>query len=289
MLPAKSIAVSFRAAHPRTLRNALCLALAAHLLSGCSDQPDQGLFEGTAAQEAIKKVSEKLKAPVRVFKIVIRPGKLTIQVQSSVSPRQLNELTYDDSSELAGLIFPVVSAPRVVSPDLINPNLEENLFNLAQVNLRAVPAAVGEAVRRLALVGGGAAQSVTIQRQVRILPDISSGDVQWVIAVRGPSESASATTDAQGRLVHVDLRNTGRAQTLDYTQDAEMLADTIGRIREQFGSGSIYRKINVSRTYIAVMVRDAENPQETRKYMCDLSGIRQDLIDSMRIKVPRSF
>jgi hypothetical protein len=288
MLPAKFIAVFFRAARPRALRNALCLALAAHLLSACSDKPDQGLFEGTAAQEAIKKVGEKLKPPVRVLKIVISPENLTIQVQNPAARRLVLEYTYDDSSELAGLIFPVVSGPKTVSPSLLNPNLEENLFNLDQVNLSALPAATGEAVQRLALDGGGAVKSVTIERQVRILPDISSGDVQWEIAVRGPSESGSAFADAQGRIGHLDLSGTRRAQTVDYTQDTELLTDAITRIRNQFGAGPNYLKITVSKLSVGFKMRDPDNPNETRTFSCDLNGFQRDLLDVMQVKIPKN-
>lgn len=185
------------------------------------------------------------------------------------------------------MLFPSVVGPTPVRLHLINPNLEENLFNLDQVDLSAVPTAVRYAVQRVALDGGGAVQSIKIQRHIRILPQPSSGDIEWRIAVGGPRESATAYADAQGNVTHLDLTGTRRAETLDYTQDAQTLADAIGRIRDQFGAGPIYKKISVSRLSVGVTVRDPNDPKETHGYTCDLNGIHGSLVEGLQLKMPK--
>ena len=288
MLVVRSLMATFCPTRSPCLRNALCLSLGLILFASCARKTTQTLFEGAAAQEAIKKLSEKLRSPVRVLKIEIKPATVTIQVQDPAAPGHVNEYTYRNFTGLAALILPAVSGPTAVQLSLINPKLEENLFNLDEVNLGAVPAAAREAVRRVALDGGGAVETISIQRQLRIIPAPSSGDVQWTLAVRGPRESASAYADAQGRIDHLNLSGTRRAETLDYTQDAAMLADAIGRIRTAFGSGPVYTHISVSRLSIGFTVRDEKNPKETRKYSCDISAIRHSLLDTLNFKVPKS-
>jgi hypothetical protein len=262
--------------------------VAAILCSSCSQKPKQTLFEGNAAQDAARKIGEKMSGPMRVLKIEITYATLSIQVQDPAQPTHINEYTYRNLAGLPALILPAVAGPTPVRLSLINPNLEENLFNLDQVDLSTVPTAVREAVRRVALDGGGAAQSITIQRHIRILPQPSSGDVEWNIAVSGPRESATAYADAQGNVTHLDLSGTRRAETLDYTQDAETLADAIGRIRNQFGAGPIYKQISVSRLSVGFTVRDPNDPKENRGYSCNLNGIYGSLTDALQLKMPKN-
>jgi hypothetical protein len=285
---AKSVMIYFSPTRSRLFRNAFCVGVAAIWCLSCSQRPKQSLFEGNAAQDAARKIGEKMSGPVRVLKIEITYATLSIQVQDSAQPTHVNEYTYRNLTGLPALILPAVAGPTPVKLSLINPNLEENLFNLDQVNLSAVPTAVREAVRRVALDGGGAVQSITIQRHIRILPQPSSGDVEWKIAVSGPRESATAYAGAQGNVTHLDLSGTRRAETLDYTQDAETLADAVGRIRDQFGAAPIYKQISVSRLSVGFTVRDPNDPKETHGYSCNLNGIYGSLTEALQLKMPKN-
>jgi hypothetical protein len=287
MLITKSIAVMFRPTRS-SMRNCVCLWLAAMLSSSCSAKPDENFFEGTASHEAVTKLSGKMRSPVRVLSIEIKPMTLTMQVQDPAAPSQVNEYTYRNLTGVSSMILPAIVGPTPVRLNLINPNLEENLFNLDEVNLNAVPVAVREAVQQVALDGGGAVQSITIQRHIFILPQRSSGDVEWRIAVAGPRESATAYANAQGSITRLDLSGTRRAETLDYTQDAEMLGDAIKRIRNQFGAGPVYNHISVSRLSVGFTVRDSSNPNETHGYGCDLNGIHLGMADALQLKIPKS-
>jgi hypothetical protein len=287
MLVTKSIAVIFRLMRS-SLRNGLCLCLGATLFSSCLPKANQSLFDGTASQEAVRKLSAKMASPVRVLSIEIKPMTLTMQVQDPAAPGQVNEYTYRNLAGVPSMILPTIEGPTPVRLSLINPNLEENLFNLDEVNLNAVPTAIRDAVQRVALDGGGTVQSITIHRHIFILPQRSSGDVEWRIAVAGPRESATAYADAQGSITRLDVSGTRRAETLDYTQDVEMLADAIGRIRNRFGAGPIYNHMSVSRINVGFTVRDSNNPNETHGYGCDLNGIHLGMTDALQLKIPKS-
>jgi hypothetical protein len=287
MLVAKFIAVAFSPTRSPGLRSALCLPLAAILFSGCSPKASQSLFVGTAAQEAVKKLSSKIGSPARVLSIEIKPATLTMQVQDPAAPSQVNEYTYRVLAGLSALVGPSIAGPKPVRLNLINPNLEENLFDLTQVNFAAVAETVREAARRVALDGGGVAKTVHIQRRVGILPP-SSGDVEWVIFVGGPRESASAHANAQGQIRRLDLGGTRRAQTLDYTKDSQTLLETIAGIRDQFGSEPIFNHFRVTRLGVAFSVRDSKDSNEIHEYNCDLNGVRRSFDAATIFKIPRS-
>jgi hypothetical protein len=281
-----SAAATFHLKYLRSWRQAVCLVLGTLSLSSCSQKTGQSLFVGASSQEAIAKLSEKLRAPVRVLKIEIRPETLAIQVQDPAARTQVNEYTFRKLPGVIAMIVPAVTGPRPVRLNLINPNLKENLFDLGEVNFAAVPGTVREAERRLALDGGGTAQSILIQRRVGILPP-SSGEIEWDIAVAGPRESASAYADAQGRIRRFNLDGTFRAQTLDYTKDSKALTEAIGLIRDQFGSEPVFNHFSVSRLYVSFSVRDSKDSNEIRGYNCNLNGIRLGMNDALNIKFPK--
>ena len=273
---------------PRWLRPAFCVCIGLFLFTSCARKREQSFFEGKTAQEAVLKLSEKMTSPVRMLSVEITPMTLTIQVQDPAAPGQVNKYTYRKLTGLSAVLLPTVVGPKPVRLNLINPRLEENLFDLSKVNFGAVPQTVGDAVRRVALEGGGAVQTINIQRQIRILPE-ASGDIEWDIFIGGPRESASAYADEQGRLQRFNLDGTRRAQTLDYTKDGKTLLDTIVDIREKFGSDPIFNYFRVSRLDVAFEVRDSKNLDKTHGFNCNLNGIRPSLDDAMNIKFPNGM
>lgn len=281
-------AAAIRPEQVRFWSHRLGLILGPLLLANCSLKAAPSLFEGTASQEAVAKLTEKLKAPARVLKIDIQPETLSIQVQDPAAPTQVNEYTYRKLSGLTAMIVPTVTGPKPVRLSLINPNLEENLFDLGSVNFAAVAETVREAERRVALDGGGKVRTILIQRRVGILPP-SSGDVEWDISVGGPRESASAYADAQGRIRRVNLDGTLRAQALDYTKDGKALAEAVAQIRDQFGSDPVFNHFSVSRLNVSFSARSSKDSSETRSYTCNLNGVRLGMNDSLNIKLPKSM
>lgn len=268
-------------------RAALALLPALFFFASCAPRPSQNLFQGTGCQDAVKKISEKTKGRSRALNVEIKADKLTIQLQDPAAPTHVDEYTYRKLPGLLGMFLPDVTGPTAIRLNLINPNLEENLFDLDQVDFAAVPTTAADAVRRVALDGGGTVDTITIQRKIRILPAPSSGDVEWHVGVHGPRESATAYADAKGRITHLDLSGTQRAKTLDYTKDSVMLTEAIDRIRSSFGSDAIYNHFAVSRLNVGFTVRDEKDPKATQNYSCDISAIRQSVLDSM-FKMPKS-
>ncbi len=230
------------------------------------------LLEGKNAAEAVAKLSEKLKPPVRVFTIEIDTTSVRLQVQDPAAPTRINEYTYTLRSGADALRgAEAISGPTPVQLHLINPRLEENLFDLTNVNLAAVPETIREALRR-AKVEDGAVREITIRRQV-LLND--SGPVQWEMSVRSPRESAVAYADAQGKIRRLDLSETTRARTMDLTQGGEMLIEAIGQIREQFGTSPVFKSFSISTRTVGIRIRDPKNPADDVGHYWDINGIQK--------------
>lgn len=252
----------------------MCLGAVLVLLVGCTGKTPIFFETGTAAAAA-EQLAVKLSHPVRVLQIKITPGSLSMQVQDAGAPSHVNEYRWRPG------IFskrPSVSGPHPVQLNLINPKLEENLFNLDEVNLTTVPAAVQEALKQTALEGGGAVERIEIKRRVSIIPAPQSGDVQWTISVRSPRETATAYANSQGRVNRVDLDGTERAKTVDFTAGGVLLEQTVGKMRESFGGNKpVFVELKISPSRIWFRVRGLQPPHEIKKQICDLSGLRDDV------------
>ena len=222
------------------------------------------LFEGNGAAEAVTKLATRLKTPVRVYEIEITAKSIVLEVQDPAAPTHINEYLYVGRSGAE-----TISGPTPVKLSLINPRLEENLFDLTEVNFAAVPETIAEALRR-AKVEGGAIEEITIRRQV-LLND--SGPVQWEMSVRSPRESALAYADAKGKIRRLDLSQTTRAQTMDLTQGGEMLAEAVAQIREQFGTGPVFKSFSISTKSLGFKTRDPKNPAGEVGHYWDINGI----------------
>ncbi len=247
----------------------LSVALIPHLAAAAETAT---LLEGKNAADAVVKLTEKLKTPVRVLVIEIEPTTLRLQVQDSAAPTHVDEYKYAQRPGVLALLGEAaVSGPEPVKLSLINPRLEENLFTITDVNFAVVPETLREALARVK-VEGGAMQSITIRRQLLLN---QSGPVEWSIYVRGPRESATAYADAAGRIRRLDLSGTTRAETLDLTRGGEMLTEAIATIRDQFGTGPIFKSFGISTKSVSFKIRDQKKPTDSVGHYWDINGIHK--------------
>jgi hypothetical protein len=263
--------------HMNILPVSLSLALACSL-SFALTAPTVGaaeaksLFEDKGVANAIGKLTEKMKAPVRVLVIEIKPTILTLQVQDPAAPTHINEYKYARRPGVLALLGDAaVSGPEPVKLSLINPRLEENLFTLTDVNFAAVPETIREALKRVK-VEGGVVEGITIRKQLLLN---QSGPVEWSIYVRSPRESATAYADAAGKIHRLDLRGTTRAETLDLLQGGEMLNEAIAQIREQFGASPVFTSFSISTKSVSFKMRNPKDRADVVGHYWDINGIHQ--------------
>ena len=249
-------------------------------LAGCRpDTSTKSLFDANVAQEAAKKVAAKLKPPVRVLSIEITPSSLVLQAQDPSKPTHVDSYTYSVPSGMLGAFgADWVSGPEPVELNLINAKLEENLFNLDDVDLSRVAETAREAVERAALEDAGEVKSIRIQRRLYLLPAAHSGGVEWSLAISSGRESAGAIADAKGRIERMDLSQTRRAQTLNLLADGPRVAEGFARIREFFGPGAVLKRARISRGDISVIARKSgQPPQSAAAYRWNLNGLAESL------------
>ena len=263
---------------PTSLRKAALLSAVFAIvrfasLASAAEPETGGFLDGTGLADAVGKLAAKMKTPVRVFSIEIQATTVRMQVQDPAAPTHIDEYRFTRRPGLLALLGDSISGPTAVDPTLINPRLEENLFNLSAVDFNAAPNTLREAVRRTG-VEKGAVASITIRRQVLLN---ASGPVEWEIYIRGPRESASASADAQGKIVRVDLSGTTRAKTLDLTQGGEPLNEAVRQITEKFGDGPVFKSFRFETTTLGFSIRDPKNPAQAAHFYYEISGIQKSL------------
>lgn len=248
------------------------------VLAGCQREPEsKSLFDENAAQNAANKIIAKLKPPVRAFSIEITPSSMVLQAQDPSKPSHVDSYTYSVPPGMLGRLgLDWVSGPEPVELNLINARLEENLFNLDEVDFSQVAGTAREAVQRAALEDPGAVQRVRIQRRLYLLPTAHSGAVQWSLEISSGRESAEAFADAKGRIERMDLSQTRRAQTLDLLSDGSHVAQAFAQIHEFFGAGAVLKKASISRADISVVARKSgQQPQSAIPYRWNLNGLAE--------------
>jgi hypothetical protein len=259
-------------------RPLLCLTalLGVCALSGCDrDTASKSLFDANTAREGANKIIAKLKPPVRALSIQMTPSSLVLQAQDPSKPSHVDSYTYSiPSGTLGRLGVDWVSGPEPVELNLINASLEENLFDLDEVDFSSVAGTVHEAVQRAALEDPGAVTRIRIQRRLYLLPAARSGPVEWSLEIRSGRESAEAFADAKGRIGRMDLSQTRRAQTLDLLSDRPRVMEAFARIREFFGGGGVLKRARISRADVTITARKSgQPPQSAIPYRWNLNGL----------------
>ncbi|MDB6003303.1 MAG: hypothetical protein JWR15_290 [Prosthecobacter sp.] len=243
------------------------------VLAGCGRQKRVNLFEEGKAQEAMTEVAKKFALPAKVLNADITPLSLTIRVQDPAQPSHVDEYGLEHSYVLDDRYHHVsMSGPKPVQLSLINENLEENLFNLSDVNIASVAATAKAALERTALEGGGIT-SIHIQRRLFLIPVATCGEVEWEISVKSDREYATAHADAKGRITRLNLDGTNRAKNLNLHSDNKELPGIVAAMRETFGSTRGILKLFLNRNFLGFDARDPQKPKRLMSFTANLNGV----------------
>ena len=256
------------------------------LLTGCGgdvtlgrDVKQVNLFEGTAAQDAMTELSKRIGHPARALNVDITPLSLTVRVQDPAQPSHIDEYSLEHeywSYSYYHYHRVNLTGPKPVQLTLINENLEENLFDLSDVNIAGVAETSKSAVNRTALEGGAVA-SIHIQRHLFLIPSARCGDVEWEIHVKSDREYANAYADVKGRINRLNLDGTNRAKNLNLFADVKELQNIIGMMREVFGSTPGILKLHLNRNFLGFDARDPQRPKRLMSFTANLNGVLMGL------------
>ncbi|HKO07603.1 MAG TPA: hypothetical protein VJ487_07800 [Alphaproteobacteria bacterium] len=281
--------MSFR---PARLVRAGCLVAALALVGGCRiGAADPPFFETDQAQHALDVLKGKIDHPIRALDVEISRDSFSIEVQDPVLPTHIDKWTYS-RDRLAMRDFHLgdwyinwenTSGPTPVELNLINPRLEENLFDLGDVDFAAMTRLSQAAIKRAALEDPGAIDKMQIARQLILIPTARSGDVAWTVEVRSPRERASMIADAKGNIRRVNLDGTLRAQTVNMYEGGKPLADAVAEIARLWGTEPSIEIFRFATTYVWFLARDLDDATKERWYNASLNGVYEPLGD---ISVP---
>ena len=241
------------------------------------DQHQVNLFAGTAAKEAITELSKKIGHPARALDVDITPLSLIVRVQDPAQPSHIDEYGFEHIYGFNGYIHSVhIYGPRPVQLTLINENLEENLFDLNEVNIAGTPEVSKSALDRTALEGGAVA-AIHIQRHLFLIPSAHCGDVEWQIHVKSDREYADVYADAEGRINRLNLDGTNRAKNLNLFADVKDVQYIVGMMREVFGSTPGILKLHLNKNFLGFDARDPQKPKRLMSFTANLNGVLMGL------------
>jgi hypothetical protein len=138
-------------------------------------------------REALEAALSQLraKAPGKLLRLEIRPNQLLMQAEDQGAPGTVVELRYRDGKVSAPEQATVVGKGR----------LADNLFELSDVKLEAIPELAQKAVRRVD-PENGAVELVLVRRA---LPE--SDDVRLRVYVDSPRQSGYIDADRTGQVL----------------------------------------------------------------------------------------
>lgn len=153
------------------------------------------LYDGTGMQDAIAKFKEKIGGRVKALTLTTYSPKYSggfavLQAQDPQKPENIDSYEYKNDGTVTG------PTPVTVSG---SGKLEDNLFDLDEVNFAATPALAKEAVSRLNIEGG----EVHIMVIRRNLP--FSKDIRWHVSVEGTRRKGFADADKNGVIKEAKL------------------------------------------------------------------------------------
>ena len=221
----------------------------------------------------------------RVLRIEIEADAVAIEAQDPRNRSHVDRWRYG-ATRLVGVV-PVtrLTGPQPVALQLINPDLEANLFDLDAVDFSAAPKLFAAAVARVKLQDPAAVTRVEIARQTFILPRPSSGDVRWTVRVGSAREHAEVYANAQGAIVGMNVGETQRAKTLNLLDEPALAADAAAAFSRAVGTGAVLTAIGIDERSVSFrtniqdqgMARIGFNLPATASYGWDLSGLHRGL------------
>lgn len=223
------------------------VVLVAHLVGAWGIGQPKSLFEDQGAiASAIAELIEKFGPMPRVLSIRVDERQVEIEAQDRTNPRHINRYGLRRiAPNKIGVNWEKLSGPTPVQLNLTNPNIEQNLFNLADVNIGVTDLLIREAIEQTALEDKARVIAMEISRQVYLLPKPSNGDIVWTVRVASERENASVAADKSGAIVSLDLSQTLRAKELNLLARPELLAEAAKAFEAKMGRDAILTRVGI--------------------------------------------
>jgi hypothetical protein len=252
---------------------ALGLVLFPAVLASCGLGEPISMLTNQAFEQAVAVLQLQISPRRRALRIDIDDGDFTIQMQDPGALNHIDAWTRFSTGVMNTVHWEGTDGPRAVEPTLINPKLEENLFNLSNVDFAAWPKLAQAAIERAGLQDPARVIRVNIQRRIFLIPAPSNGDVRWTLDVSSGRERASIFANAKGVITGGNFDGTLRAQNLDMYKGGKPLADAVAEIRTTMGAGPSIRRFNFSNQHLWFTGSSPTYPGKVGEWKWNLNGM----------------
>jgi hypothetical protein len=180
----------------------------------------------------------------RVIKIEVDPDVVTIEAQDPHNLKHVNR--WRCVNRVLGFIpMRWVMGPEAVDLQLLDPELEANLFDLDAVVFSGTSKLKKAAIERAHIEDAAVVTHMEIARQTIILPRPTSGDIRWTLHIRSDREHADIFANAQGVIIGADLSGTQRAKSLNLFKEPQLMVDAAAEFRAALGAEPVLTAVGM--------------------------------------------
>src|SRR5437667_7590142 len=223
----------------------LCALVSAALLGSCSTAKASFLNNESDLQQALEELRKIIGDYPRVLKIEVDADAVAIEAQDVKNLRHIDRWQYENR-RLGPFSMRRVRGPQAVQPQLLDPDLEANLFDLDAVDFSATARLQSAATKRAGIREPALVTHMEIARRTIILPKPVAGDIIWTLFIKSDREHAAIFANPQGAIVGADLAGTERAKSIDLFREPELAADAASAFRASIGTAPVITVVGVN-------------------------------------------
>ena len=198
----------------------------------------------TELSQGISQLRSAIGSHPRVLRVEIDPHAVTIEAQAPNNPKHVNRWRCFDHI-LRFVPIPWVIGPEPVDLQLLDPDLEANLFDLDSIAFPEFSKLKQAAIKRAGIEDAAVVTHMEIARQIYIVPQLTAGDIRWTLRIASAREHAQVFADAQGVIKGSDLSGTQRAKTLNLIKEPELIGEAAAAFRDNLGTGAILTEVRI--------------------------------------------
>jgi hypothetical protein len=271
---------SLRSSHMKVLSAMVGVTV----IVACGSAEASFLDNETELGQAIPALRSAIGNHPRVLKIEVDPDIVTVEAQDSRNPEHVNR--WQCVNRVLGFIpMRWVTGPEAVDLQLLDPDLEANLFDLNAVDFSAMSKLEKAAIEHAQMQDAAVVTSMEIARQTFLVPRPTSSDIRWTLHITSGREHADVFASAQGVITGADLSGTQRAKSLNLFKEPDLMVDAAKAFRAAIGAEPILTGVGIEEKMVSfgTNIRDTGfgkligDMPATCSYSWDLDGLIQRL------------
>jgi hypothetical protein len=239
------------------MKFAFTLASVVFIISWGENSQAGFVDNGTELSQAIPALRSAIGNHPRILRIEVQPNDVIVEAQDPNNLKHVNRWRYVNHIGILPIRW--VFGPEPVDLQLLNPDLEANLFDLDTVAFAETEKLGKAAIEHARLQDAAVITRMEIERQTYILPKPSSGDVRWTLHIASGREEAEVYANARGDIIGADLSSTQRAQTLNLYKEPDLVVDAAAAFRNTVGADPVLTSVSIDTQTVSFQTNIADN------------------------------